>query len=258
MFLAHSGLEITFYQSLLSVAIKLSQELGLDRLRADRASMTKAEYDRRSRIFWISYAIDKGCAFPTCNLVSMLTKINSSSFIHGLMGCENIDDVDIDLPEDDLVKNTGLLTLSDGRKASLFRLFCELAVLRHKIYKSLYSTNSIYIDDSQYEYISQVLGNQLDSWRKSLPSDSEIHNPKTSMYQRDEGLILPRILVSYHSSIISLYQWSLFYRDNSHRRGPNDRKQDLRENWTLLCLSSARQIAVILQADNCRNTFGIR
>lgn len=173
------------------------------------------------------------------------------------MGCEDDDDIDIELPNDTSLDTTGLFTFPNGETISLFRSFCELAVLRHKIYKTLYSPKSAHIDNTQYKYIVKELGDQLNAWKESIHLNFEI-NPNTTRDQCDESLILTKILVAYHNTIISLYQWSLFYRETPHRKEANHPSHSCRETWTSLCVSSARQTAIILHDDDPRNTIAVR
>ncbi|KAH8701634.1 hypothetical protein BGW36DRAFT_423939 [Talaromyces proteolyticus] len=240
VFLVQNGLEITTHQSLTSVAIRLSQNLGLHRPEVGRDSMPKGEYEQRVRIFWIGYVMDK-----------------STCFTQGLMGCEDDDDIDIELLNDTSLDKIGLCEFPNGKSISLFRSFCELAVLRHKIYKALYSTRSAHIDNTHYKYIVKELSEQLNAWKESIPFNFEVH-PGTARDQCGDSLILSRLLVVYHNSIILLYQWSLFYREAPHRREADHLSQTSRETWTSLCVSSARQTATILSDDNPRNTIGIR
>ncbi|KAL2857228.1 hypothetical protein BJY01DRAFT_202440 [Aspergillus pseudoustus] len=174
------SLEYPLSHGLLGVAIRKARTLGVEHAQPFRGGGVVQE--RRARVFWIGYVLDK-----------------MTSFIQGLAPCEDDCCFDIDMPHSGS-DQAGTIRLPNGFRLPFGQHLCQLAVIRARIFKLLYSTNARYEPS-----IVEDLSSQLRAWRRSVHPECEasLDVMGESSFSR---LSIALLLLNYHHTIITLYR----------------------------------------------------
>ncbi|KAL6233556.1 fungal-specific transcription factor domain-containing protein [Aspergillus navahoensis] len=175
---------------LVAAAIRISEQLGLGRLKEDIA-LSSEDMEHRRRIFWIAYCLDR-----------------EISIRYGRPPTQSDEDMSIDLPAATLVGDVQLLP-STSRHGGFdaFRANCRLATIKGRLYKDLYSAAAK--DRPLPEIMASVgtLDRMLRDWREDLPSECRPgSHGLPSAPQSTISLMLLYLHYSYFNCIIAMHR----------------------------------------------------
>ncbi|KAL2864777.1 uncharacterized protein BJX67DRAFT_360279 [Aspergillus lucknowensis] len=217
------SLEYPLSHGLLGVAIRKARTLGVKHVQPFEGEGLVQE--QRARVFWIGYVLDK-----------------MISFIQGLAPCEDDSSIDVEMPRSGN-DHAGTIRLPNGFRLPIGQHLCQLAVIRARIFRSLYSSNARY-DPSEVEDILS----QLRAWRKSVHPECEVSLDvmEGTSFSR---LSIALLLLNYHHTVISLYRAvSLVHTDS-----PNSQIIPL-----AACTHSARKALRLTRYVPVYAPFGVR
>ncbi|KFA51649.1 hypothetical protein S40293_10128 [Stachybotrys chartarum IBT 40293] len=136
---------------LVAAALRLAQALDLHR-ECSSPGLTQSQAEKRRRVFWMVYVLDKDICLRTCRPFS-----------------QDDDDMDARLPS-----NTGF----EPYNVDLFNYRIGLAVLQGQVYKQLYSIRAGRQTEIQRAIAAQELSSLLSYWKTNAqlesPEDSTI------------------------------------------------------------------------------------
>ncbi|KAL0930170.1 nadh oxidase [Colletotrichum truncatum] len=141
---------------LIGTAIRLAHRMHLHD--KDSLQFFPPEVARhRSRLFWITYVMDKD--------ISLRTKTPSFQL-----------DVDIDLPlpEQQPEDLAGMMYAKNGCKFNYFRARVELSHISGKVYDQLYSTRARKVSAQDRQQRVARLETMLENWRRNIPSEFQL------------------------------------------------------------------------------------
>ncbi|KAL4997615.1 fungal-specific transcription factor domain-containing protein [Aspergillus recurvatus] len=175
---------------LVAAAIRMSEQLGLGRLKEDVA-LSSEDMEHRRRIFWIAYCLDR-----------------EISIRFGRPPTQSDEDMSIDLPTATLVGDVQILP-STSRHGGFdaFRAHCRLATIKGQLYKDLYSAAAK--DRPLPEIMASVgtLDGMLRKWREDLPSECRPGSlGLPSVPQSAISMILLYLHCSYFNCIIAMHR----------------------------------------------------
>ncbi|KAL3456368.1 hypothetical protein BJX64DRAFT_270752 [Aspergillus heterothallicus] len=178
--LMYCSVEYPLSHGLLAVAMRKARTLGVEQGQPYRPGDVIQE--RRARVFWLGYVLDK-----------------MTSFVQGLAPCEDDNSFGVDMPRSGN-DHSGTIRLPNGFRLPFGQHLCQLAVIKARIFKQLYSTHAHY-DPALIEDLSS----QLRAWRKSVHPECEasLDAMEESSFSR---LSITTLLLCYHHTVISLYR----------------------------------------------------
>lgn len=171
------------YHMLVAAAVRLAYMIGLHRQQEYDPALTAIEIEQRKRVFWITYVLDKN--------VSLRSEL---PFI------QNNDDINVELPTQDI--RGGFLFLMSGRVETVdfFSLRVQLSIIQGMICKQLYSAKASYQSSRQREDAIQELDRVLKGWRDSIPLDFSPECSKSAF----DGLSVVHVIVLHSTYFYSL------------------------------------------------------
>ncbi|KAL2816526.1 hypothetical protein BJX63DRAFT_387580 [Aspergillus granulosus] len=174
------SLEYPLSHGLLAVAIRKARTLRVEQVPPFRGGGVVQE--RKSRVFWVGYVLDK-----------------MTSFIQGLAPCEDDTNFDVDMPRSGN-DQSGTIRLPNGFRLPFGQHLCQLAVIKARIFKQLYSSNAHYDP-----CLIEDLASQLRAWQKSVHPECEasLDVMEESSFSR---LAIAILLLAYHHTVITLYR----------------------------------------------------
>ncbi|KAK3317085.1 fungal-specific transcription factor domain-containing protein [Apodospora peruviana] len=143
---------------LIGAAVRLIHRLRFQSKDDIEALYTPEEGLHRTRLFWITYMLDKGISLK-----------------HQTPSLQLDADIDLDLPSSSLEDGAGDIYTADGRvRVNYFRLSVQLAYIRGRTYDLLYSTRSTKVSPQERQSRVVRLSRQLEKWRLSIPAEMQI------------------------------------------------------------------------------------
>lgn len=134
---------------LVAAALRLAQAMNLHRDGSNRG-LTEAEAEKRRRVFWKVYVLDKDVSLRT-----------------GRPFCQDDDDMDVRLPS-----KTGL----DSSDVDIFNYRISLAMIQGQVYKQLYSIRAEGKTEAERAIAAQDLSSLLSYWK----SNAQLGSPEGS------------------------------------------------------------------------------
>ena len=179
------------YAILVAAAVRLAYTIGLHRQQEYDPALTVTEIDQRKRVLWITYILDKN--------VSLRSDL---PFI------QNDDDINVELPTQDISGQIFFLKSGRVETVDFFRLHVQLSIIQSMICKQLYSTKASYQSPRQREEAIQQLDQGLKEWRDSIPLD---FSPECSKSALDKLSVLHVIVLHsmYFYSLMKLHHTPL-------------------------------------------------
>ncbi|KAK1635349.1 fungal-specific transcription factor [Colletotrichum phormii] len=165
---------------LIGTAIRLAHRLHLH----DKESLQyfpAAVARQRSRLFWITYCMDKD--------ISLRSKTPSFQLDA---------DIDLPLPELDPDDGAGVMAASNGSKFNFFRARVELSHIAGKVYDLLYSTRSRKVAKSEAQLRVTRLEEMLETWRRNVPAEFQL----ASLLEYAEPLPAVHLSLLYHNFFV--------------------------------------------------------
>ncbi|KIW11466.1 hypothetical protein PV08_10766 [Exophiala spinifera] len=159
---------------LTSSAIRMMQTIGLDK--EDLGNRLSAiEKEQRRRIFWIAFLLD-----------------GATSLNLGLPPVLDFENVRINLPTEDSPDGLGTLFNSDGTgSVNIFRLRVELAIIRSKIYKRLFSQDVTGVTGHYAQNQVSELQYELRVWKEKIPAEIQLdHASQTGGETRELPVVM--------------------------------------------------------------------
>ncbi|RDW86162.1 fungal specific transcription factor domain-containing protein [Aspergillus mulundensis] len=175
---------------LTAAAIRMSEQIGLGRLKED-VSLSSEEKEHRRRIFWIAYCLDR-----------------EISLRFGKPPTQSDEDISIGLPTEP-PKDSVRIAPSTYRYGDFdaFRAHCQLATIKSQLYKDLYSAAAK--DRPLSEIMASVgtLDGMLQSWKEDLPSECQPEPHKVSSFTKTSiSVMLFYLHCSYFNCIIAMHR----------------------------------------------------
>lgn len=130
---------------LVAAALRLAQAMNLHR-ECSNPALTDTEAERRRRVFWKAYILDKDISLRTCR-----------PFV------QDDDDMDVRLPS-----NTGL----EPYNVELFNCRIGLAVIQGQVYKQLYSIRAERQTRARRAMAAEELSSLLSYWKSNAQLES--------------------------------------------------------------------------------------
>lgn len=173
----------------------------------------------------------------------------SISIHSGLSPVQNLDDLDLDLPNADS---------EDGSETDwstpFFRISCQHTLIRFKIYQELYSSRALGKPLTDLQRAVDELNMELESWRRENPYLRSKSSVKTFLDTEQELKIVSICSqwLAYNNSLILINRVPLIH-EVVLRKGPLTTLNDFssfssnaqKGNWT--CIQAARDSLKILQ-----------
>ncbi|KAH8426126.1 fungal specific transcription factor domain-containing protein [Aspergillus melleus] len=175
---------------LISTAINIGHQIGLERTDAYSSALDPEELEQRRRIFWISYCIDR-----------------EISLRFGCVPSQRDEDITVNLPTEFPADKVGLVPTRDDRESfNVFRSCCELAVIKGHVYKRLYSAAATDRPLAQTVAAVASLDEELQRWKAAIPSEYQPDSrlPLLLPQSPELGLLL-LAHYSYFNCIISMH-----------------------------------------------------
>lgn len=167
---------------LLSTALRLSQVMGSDKLRADHSqdlNCPESEYTRRTS--WSAFVLDAELAL-CCGFASAL----------------DAGDIGIDLPSEECLHDG-----EDKKCASIFRRRVELALIHSAVRVRLYSRGGLQLPENELLGTTVTLDQTLEDWKQKLPLELRPGTPSEALEPHCVVLHL-----AFHS-LVSMVHWRL-------------------------------------------------
>jgi hypothetical protein len=192
---------VTLYQAendsrpavvLIGAAVRLTHRLRLQSKLDIEALYPPKEGLHRSRLFWITYMLDK-----------------EISLRHFTPSVQLDVDTDLDLPPADPADGAGDMHTTDGgARVNYFRLRVRLAHIQGRVYDLLYSNRSTKVSAQEKESRVLRLNQQLESWRSEIPTPMQLGSITTSL-GRMELLFMSTLYCGYLFSLVMAHGiWS--------------------------------------------------
>lgn len=141
---------------LAGTAVRLAQRLRLH-LRESGHGLPSSMVLQRNRVFWIAYLFDKDICLR-----------------HHTPSVQADVDIDVDLPLDESEDEAGNIYATDGQtRINFFRLRIGLAHIQGRVYDLLFATRATKIAERERRARVIFLHNQLEHWRRKLPSEMQ-------------------------------------------------------------------------------------
>ena len=190
--------------TLIAAAIRMSHNLGLH-----KHDPNSVDGDRKNRVFWIAYLIDKDY---------------SIRFDHPPL--QNDLDIGQHLPDPWPHDGLGdMVTIDSTSKINFFRLYVDLAVVQGKLYSTLYSTRSRKYSRSEKEDGVQMLLRMLENWTQSIPQPFRPENMTRTL--TDSSLLHMIMLYLKYFHCLALV----------HGIKINSESSKSQENWSIVALT---------------------
>lgn len=140
---------------LTAAAVRLAQAMGLHRRTQDN-DLSARQLEQRRRVFWAAYLLDKDISLRM-----------------GQPFAQDDDDMDAELPSDDLADLPLINLGNEFRIINFFNSRIGLAVIQGQVYKRLYSVQAAKQSEAQKAVVAHELSSVLSYWRSSVPIDFE-------------------------------------------------------------------------------------
>lgn len=205
---------------LVAAALRLAQAMNLHR-ECSEPGLTKSQAEKRRRVFWKIYVLDKDISLRTCRPFS-----------------QDDDDMDVRLPSN---------TSPEPSNIELFNYRIGLAVIQGQVYKQLYSIRARRQTKAQREIAAQELSSLLSYWK----STAQLEPP-------EDSTMLPGCQISgvmIHKVVLRLTYIHCLTMIDRHlppmARSPSD--QQLNRSELLLppgtlCLAESRKAIRLVEA----------
>ncbi|PLB43647.1 hypothetical protein P170DRAFT_417884 [Aspergillus steynii IBT 23096] len=176
---------------LISTAINLAHQIGLERTDEEQSISDPEEREQRRRIFWIAYCIDR-----------------EISLRFGCVPAQRDEDMVVNLPTDSPTDGVGVVPTRDGQDIfNIFRSCCELAMIKGHVYKRLYSAAATDRPLAQTVAAVASLDEELQRWKKTIPSEYQPDSPFPILLpQSPECGLLLISHYSYFNCVISMHR----------------------------------------------------
>ncbi|KAL4866662.1 hypothetical protein BDV12DRAFT_132000 [Aspergillus spectabilis] len=175
---------------LATAAIRMIHQIGLGRDEYDTA-LPSEDIEHRRNIFWIAYCLDREICLR-----------------FGKPPTQSDDDMAIDLPTESLLgSNRTMPSLNRHGGFDSFRAQCQLATIKGRLYKDLYSAAAKDRTLSEIMTSVRTLDEMLQKWRDDLPSE---YQPETQGLPRlapsSISVTLLFLHCSYFDCIIAMHR----------------------------------------------------
>lgn len=177
---------------MVGAAVRLIHRLRFQSRDEIEALYTPNEGLHRSRLFWITYILDK-----------------EISLKHQTPSHQLDTDVDLPLPPTSPVDGVGDVYTADGRnRVNYFRLRVELAHIQGRAYDLLYSTRSTKISLHERQACVVRLSQQLEKWRLGIPVEMQLGSVVETV-ERMAVVPMTMLHCSYFSCLVLVHGiWS--------------------------------------------------
>ncbi|KAK3317144.1 fungal-specific transcription factor domain-containing protein [Cercophora scortea] len=177
---------------LIGAAVRLTHRLRLQSRNDIQALYPAAEGLHRSRLFWITYMLDK-----------------EISLRHQTPSVQLDADIDLDLPDPSPADGVGDIYTLEGRvRVSYLRLRVQLAYIMGKGYDLLYSTRSSKVSAQERRDRVVRLSRQLEIWRGHIPGEMQLRTAADNL-GRMELVFMATLHCGYLSCLVMVHGvWS--------------------------------------------------
>ncbi|KAH6867680.1 fungal-specific transcription factor domain-containing protein [Thelonectria olida] len=180
--------------TLSSIASRLAQSLGLNCHPQPGWNLSEGEIEERNRVFWVIYCLDRTIALR-CGRPSMIHDDEiSCRFPRGVQIARR--------------PGTGLAPEENSPNFDFFLSFTRLSRICGIISRRLYSATALYSSSSQLLSILDQLLQDLESWRRMIPTEIQPGKPfRWKHYTR--GLSQMQLVVlhsSYYYVLCAIYR----------------------------------------------------
>jgi hypothetical protein len=192
------------YSLLVANAIRLGHSIGLHRQESYHNGMPVAEIEQRKRVFWLCYILDRD--------ISMRS---------GQPPVQHDDDIDVDLPCDNLSDGVGYIFLAYGLwPMNFLRLRIQLAAIQGAIYRDLYSAKATKQSDVHRAAAVQELDEKLKQWKSSTSIDFQPDFLTQKLQEPFDILHIVILYFTYFNCLILIHR-SSFQNMSWKTRAPN-------------------------------------
>src|SRR5690606_20345763 len=145
---------------------------------------------QRKRAFWVIYIIEKDISLRS-----------------GRPSTINDDDISLDMPEEESLDGSGLITLKNGEQLNLFRLMVRFSRLTSKIYTRLYSAKAAKQSDVELLNTIGQLDEELEELRLSIAEDIRPGHI-TGLSHMEAPVLLPLVFLhfSYYNALTTIHR----------------------------------------------------